>query len=176
MKFLMKSYAFRATALLAVALPLSSAAFAAKPSPSVEISILMGQARSDAALADKDMTVLESYSMAGIPWQVHFLRLQQIQVHVNDLLKDVNQLKSIEEKGTPSQQDAINRLDPLVRSMAANINATIKYLNHNHSTVNMPMFTDKVHVDRLLLTSIYNVTRSHAPLDNTLLADGPQNR
>jgi hypothetical protein len=143
-----------------------------KPSPSVEISILMGQAKADAAHADKDMTALETYSMANVPWQVHFLRLQEIQVDVNNLLKDVNQLKVIEDKGTPSQQDAINRLDPLVHSMAFNINATIKYLNQNHSTVNMPIFTDRVHVNRLLINSIYNVTRAHAPKDNTLFAGG----
>jgi hypothetical protein len=170
-KILINHHAFRVTALLALALSLSSVAFAAKPSPSVEISILMGQARSDAALADKDMIVLETYSKAGIPWQVHFLQLQQIQVHINDLVKDVNQLKSIEEKGTPSQQDAVNRLDPLVRGMAANINATIKYLNHNHSAVNMPVFTEHVRANRLLLNSIYNVTSSRAPKDNTLFAN-----
>lgn len=170
-KSLINHYAFRATALLAVALPLSSAAFAAKPSPSVEISILMAQARADAVMADKHMTVLETYSMAGIPWQMHFLQLQQIQVDVNNLSKDVNQLKAIKDKGTSSQQDAINRLDPLVRSMSANIDATIRYLNHNHSTTNMPVFTDQVRVNRLLLRSIYNVTRSRAPKDNTLFAN-----
>lgn len=176
MKPLTKSYAFRLVAILAVVLPLSSAAFAEKPSTSIEISILMGQARADAVQADKDITALETYSMANIPWQTHFLRLQEIQVDVNNLLKDVEQLKAIEEKGTPSQQDAINRLDPLVHSMAFNIRTTIKYLNQNHSTVNMPVFTDRVHENRLLINSIYNVTRAHAPKDNALLAGEAQTR
>ena len=176
MEFFTKSYAFRMAALLAVVLPLSSAAFAVKPIPSIEISILMGQARADATQSDIDMTALETYCMAKIPWQVHFLRLQEIQVDVNNLLKDVSQLKAIASKGTPSQQDAINRLDPLVQSMASNINATIKYLNRNHSTVNMPVFTDRLRGNRLLINSIYNVTRAHAPKDNSLLAGGVQNR
>jgi hypothetical protein len=174
-KFFTKSYAFRMAALLAVAFSISSA-FAVKPNPSTEISILMGQARADATQADIDLTALETYSMANIPWQVHFLRLQQIHVHVGHLLKDVSQLKAIASKGTPGQQDAINRLDPLVQTMASNINAAIKYLNRNHSTVNMPVFTDQVRVNRLLIDSICNVARAHAPKDNTLLAVESQNR
>jgi hypothetical protein len=174
-KFFTKSYAFRMAALLAVAFSISSA-FAVKPKPSIEISILMGQARADATQADIDLTALETYSMANIPWQVHFLRLQQIHVHVGHLLKDVSQLKAIASKGTPGQQDAINRLDPLVQTMASNINAAIKYLNRNHSTVNMPVFTDQVRVNRLLIDSICNVARAHAPKDNTLLAVESQNR
>ncbi|WP_348261057.1 hypothetical protein P8935_14740 [Telmatobacter sp. DSM 110680] len=174
MKLFTRSYAFRMVAVIAAALLLSSAAFAVKPASSVEISILMGQARQDAVLADKDMTALESYSMAGVPWQVHFLRLQEIQVHVNDLMKDVNQLRAIESNGTPSQQDAINRLDSLVSSMAANVRVTIKYLNQNHSRVNMPPFNDQVHIDRLLINSIYNVTRAHAPKNNMYFADAPK--
>jgi hypothetical protein len=174
-KFFTKSYAFRMAALLAVAFSISSA-FAVKPNPSTEISILMGQARADAVQADKDVTALETYSMANIPWQVHFLRLEEIQVDVSNLSKDVSQLKVIADKGTPSQQDAINRLDLLVRNMAFNIHATIKYLNQNHSTVNMPVFTDRVRANRLLINSICNVARAHAPKDNTLLAVESQNR
>jgi hypothetical protein len=60
--------------------------------------------------------------------------------------------------------------------MAANVRVTIKYLNQNHSRVNMPPFTDQVHIDRLLINSIYNVTRAHAPKNNTLFADAPKNR
>jgi hypothetical protein len=171
MKPLINSCAFRLAAMLAVVLPLSSAAFAVNQRSSIEVSILMGQARADAVQADKDITALETYSMANIPWQVHFLRLQEIQVDVNNLLKDVNQLKAIQDKGTPSQQDVINRLDPLVHTMAFSIAATIKYLNQNHSTVNMPVFTDRVHANRLLIDSVYSVTHSHAQKANTLLAN-----
>jgi hypothetical protein len=86
-------------------------------------------------------------------------------------MKDVNQLKAMENNGTPSQQDAINRLDPLVRCMSANINATIRYLNHNHNTTNMRAFTSQVHANRLLIDSVYNVTHSHAPKASTLFAN-----
>jgi hypothetical protein len=161
----------------AVSVSLScSAGFAAKPTPSVEIAILMEQARDDAAQASKDIAVLETYSMANIPWQVQFLRLQGVQVRVNDLLKNVKQLKAIQAYGTPGQQDVINRLKPLVQSMVENTNATIKYLNHNHSTVNMPVFTEQVRANKLLMNSIYNVTRAHASKDNTLFAGVPENR
>jgi hypothetical protein len=163
--------------LIASAVSLScSAALATKPTPSVKIDILMEQARDDAAQASKDIAALETYSMANVPWQVHFLRLQSVQVHVNDLLKHVKQLKAIEAYGTPGQQDVINRLKPLVRSMVDSTNATTKYLNHNHSTVNMPVFTEQVKANRLLMNSIYNVTRAHAPKDNTLFAAVSENR
>ena len=171
MKPLINSRAFRLAAMLAVVLPLSSAAFAVNQRSSIEVSILMGQARADAVQADKDITALETYLLANIPWQTHFLRLETIQVDVNNLLKDLKQLNAIKEEATPSQQDAINRLDPLVHSMSFNIAATIKYLNHNHSTVNMPVCTEHVRANRLLLDSICNVTRSRAPKDNALLAN-----
>jgi hypothetical protein len=176
MKPLINSRAFRFAAMLAVELPLSSAAFAVKQSPSIEVSILMGRARADAVQADKDITVLETYLLANIPWQTHFLRLEAIQVDVNNLLKDLKQLNAIKEEATPSQQDAINRLDPKVHDMDFNIRTAMKSLYRNSNTVNTPVFTDQVRASRLLINSIFNVTHAEGQKDNTLLAKESQNR
>lgn len=68
---------------------------AAKNRDSEQISIYMHQARIHTAQAGQDLALLQTYSMAGVAWQVHFNRLQHVEDDVNALVKDCNRLSQI---------------------------------------------------------------------------------
>ncbi len=61
-------------------------------------------------------------------------------------------------KQLASQRAAIDRIDPLLRDIAASLTATIKYLNHNNhnqSEMKDPVFRSRVAADRLKIDTVY---------------------
>lgn len=124
----------------------------AEKADSSAITDLLKEARSHAVLAEHDSEILESYARSHISWQAHATRLLNIKEHANDLLKDFNQLKSMREHGTPWQQEAIDRINPLLHEMADHLTATIDHFNENQSRVHMPAFRDYASANRQLMS------------------------
>jgi hypothetical protein len=146
----------RIVAVLALLLPLSS--FAAAPPPdSATITNLLDQARAHAALADDDAVTLESYTRSPLSWQSHAARLTIIKEHVNNLIKDVNQLSSMRAEGSPWQQEAIDRVDPLLKEIADHLTTTIQHLNENQGQIQMQAFRDYVKVNSNLISKAHNM-------------------
>jgi hypothetical protein len=141
-------------AVLALLLPISSV-FAAQTPDSASISKLLDQARIHAAQADDDAALLDSYTRSGLTWQSHAKCLQDIKVHAVDLLADFAQLKAMREKGTPRQREAIDRLEPLLQSMALELTTTIQQLNQHQERVNMPSFRTRVHAECVAVSRVY---------------------
>ncbi len=77
--------------------------------------------------------------------------------HVNNLINDYNQLGTLRAEGSPWQQEAIDRIDPLLRSMADHLNATIQHLNENQNRIQMPPYRDYVHANWELINRTHNL-------------------
>jgi len=67
-----------------------------------------------------------------------------MKTHINAAGKLLTQLKNAEAGGEPWQQEAIRRIEPLLREMADNTTTTIKYLDANKNKVHMQEFKDLV--------------------------------
>ena len=116
----------------------------AQTNDSTEISALLAQAKTHAALAADDAATLQSYVSSNVSWQTHSSSLNQMKEHVNSLGRLHKQLVDLRPQGSPWQQVAIDRVDPLLRDVAAQLTATIKHLNENPGQVHMAPYRDYV--------------------------------
>ncbi len=119
---------------------------------SVAISDALHEARSHAAVVQDDAATLDSYTRSQMSWQSHARHLQRMKEHANDLMSDFNKLQGLKAEGSPWQQEAIDRIDPLLREMANHLNATIDHLNNNQSQVQMQPYRDYVDANLDVMT------------------------
>ena len=113
------------------------------------ITDLLKEAESHAILASVDAETLESYTRSHtVSWQSHAYRLRNVADHANDLIQDFNKLSSMRSEGSPWQQEAIDRVDPLLKEMADHLNTTIAHFRDNKHRINMPAFDNYVKANR----------------------------
>ncbi|UWZ85299.1 hypothetical protein [Occallatibacter riparius] len=154
MNRLLSANIFR-NAAAAAFLVLLSTACAAVTGDAEKISQLLRQAKTDAVQTANDALQLETYSMANIPWQVHYYRLVATGDGVNALVKDWKQLQQLRDKATPEQQAVIDQLGELLNGLAIRVNAARHYLAQNPNEVNMPTFHDQIRANN---TDIQNAS------------------
>jgi hypothetical protein len=118
---------------------------------STAISDLLKEAESHAVLALEDAEKLEAYSHSTVSAESHANRLNVIRDHANDLIKDFNQLSSMREEGSPWQQEAVDRVNPLLHEMANNLSTTIAHFRENKNRTQMTPFRDYVKANRELM-------------------------
>lgn len=169
MKPQMNSKAIRKAAIIAVMVGFSLVA-AAKTGDSEQISVYMHQARVHATQAAANLALLQTYSMAGIPWQIHFNRLQQVHENVNALVKDYNRLDSLRASATPAQVEALDHIQPLLQDLHAQVRDSLRYLNYHSHEVNMPPFTQRVHVQYASVNRIFGTLCECAKRNNNIQA------
>lgn len=129
--------------LLAIsAMLLSGLTLLAENSDSAKITELLRQAKEHAVNANLNAEQIEVYTRSHAGWETHARQLNIMTTNVNDLGKDVAKLTAAREEGSPWQQESINNINPLLRSMAGNLSATIKHLNANKDRVHLQMYQD----------------------------------
>ena len=126
-------------------LVLATSALAQKDSD--EISGLLSQARTQAWQAAQDADTLQSYTMSPMSWEAHAAQLRLIQERVNALAKTTLQLNNLRSQGSQWQQDAIDRINPLLRDMNEALSNTIAALSNHPERVNMPPYREYAHAN-----------------------------
>ncbi|WP_162601792.1 hypothetical protein [Occallatibacter savannae] len=121
----------------------------AQNTDSKAINDLLKEVESHAVLASDDSETLESYTRSHtMSSESHAQRLRTIADHANNLIQDFDKLSAMRSEGSPWQQDAIDRVDPLLKEMADHLNTTIAHFRDNKHRVNMPAFHDYVKANR----------------------------
>jgi hypothetical protein len=174
MKRQMNSKIFRTAAILAV-IAASSIVAVAKSGDSEQIAFYMHQARIHATQTAADLQLLQTYSMAGVPWQVHFNRLQQVQDDINALVKDYNRLNTLRASATPTQVEALDTIQPVLQDLQSQVKETLRYLDYNSNMVNMPPFTQRVHMQYASVNQIFATLCNCAKKNNVLVASAKDN-
>ncbi len=88
-----------------------------------------------------------------------------IKDHTNDLGKVLQEMSDKRQSASPWQQAAIDRITPLARELAANIETTIEHINNNRDQLHTPRY-------REYLSANFEVTSSLAKLINDLVEYG----
>lgn len=109
----------------------------AQAADSARINLLLQQAKAHAVQADLDAETVESYTRASTSWQSHARRLSGMRENVNELGKDVAALTDARPEASPWQQEAIDDVDPLLRSMADHLSKMINHLNENPGQIHL---------------------------------------
>lgn len=130
---------------------------AAQKADSKAVNNLLDEVKLHAGQADDDATTLETYSQSNLHWQTHGSRLNQIKSHVNDLIQDSNQLASLREEASPWQQEAIDRISPLLPQMATHLTATIKHFNDHTNQTQMKPYHDYIRENQKLIHAAHEI-------------------
>lgn len=141
-------------AALAVILPIAVAA-SAETKDSAAITSRLAEIKTHAALASDDAATLESYTRSKLSWQAHEKQLTRMKGHVNDIVADYKTLDSLRAEGSQWQQEAIDRIEPMLREIADTLTATITHLNDNPSKIHMQPFRDYVNANAKLLDTAH---------------------
>jgi hypothetical protein len=124
-------------ALLGGYLMLSPVAGAASSSieDSEEISTLLSNARWEALELRDDSDKMVSFSRSALRVQSFAGKLTEVKDHVNKAGKLLAKLDQLRGTGSPWQQQAVDRITPLLKELAANTEATINHFNDNRMLV-----------------------------------------
>lgn len=129
----------------------------AQNADSKAITDLFMETKEHAVLAETDAMTLESYTLSRVSWESYAKRLNEMRQHAIDLTNDFNQLSALRDEGSPWQQGAIDRANPMLQEMANSLTATIKHFNDNKNRIEMPPFPDYVKANRVLMTRTANL-------------------
>ncbi len=140
----------------------------AQSKDSKAINDLLKETEKHALLASQDAETLESYTRANtFSPQSHAVRLNAMKEHANDLINDFNKLNSLRDSGSAWQQDAIDRVDPLLKEMSAHLANTINHFNENKQAVSMPPFRDYVKANREYMSNASELISSFVKYGET---------
>lgn len=153
----MFSIAKAGLALLTVCLTVGVAEVRAHAADSEQISRLLNHARTNAMQAEFDAETLDSFTRSSLSWQSHAGQLNLIRQHVNELGKTMAQMNSVRAEGSPWQQTAIDRINPLLRDMADQLTTTLAFLKSHEGQVNMPPYQEYARANYELASRTANV-------------------
>ncbi len=96
-----------------------------------EVTKLLADARDKAAELSRDADEMEALIRTDVSWQTHATMLESVKEHVNQLGRIATQLEQKRDSASPWQQQAIDRMLPVLKELAANTTAAINHLNEN---------------------------------------------
>ncbi len=112
------------TALLS--LSVSALAFPARED-SQQLTQLLGEVRDEAAELARDAVEMESLIRTDVGWETHSVRLDRIKDRVNNMARIVAKLTETRTSGSELQEQAVDRIVPMLTELAINTTAAIKY-------------------------------------------------
>jgi len=139
-----KSYVVRAVLVTFFLLLMSGRAIALRED-SQQLTQVLGEARDEAAELARDADEMESLIGNDVSWEAHAVMLDRVKDHVNNMARIVAKLSEIRPSGSELQQQAVERILPLVKELAANTTAAINYLNQNKSRPKTDPYTQYLH-------------------------------
>jgi hypothetical protein len=144
-----------------------AAIIGAVPEDSPEIVKLLADAKAEAHELKADTEDLDSFVKSKLSWQSHATKIEMIKEHVNATGKLLAKMKDAEALGSPWQKEAIARIEPLLKELAGNTEATIRYLNENQTRVHFPEFRDYTKANYELATDLEALIRDFVNYGDT---------
>src|ERR1700692_1446206 len=100
-------------------------------SDSQELATLLEQASDEARELAIDAEDLQAVIVSDQNWLTHTLKLAKIKGHVDNMALIVDKLTKAQRSGSELQEQAVERIVPLVKELQTNTTAAINYLNQN---------------------------------------------
>jgi len=98
---------------------------------SQELETLLEQASDEARELAIDAEDLQTLIVSDQNWLTHTLKLAKIKGHVDNMSLIVDKLTRAQKSGSELQEQALERILPLVKELQANTTAAMNYLNQN---------------------------------------------
>lgn len=127
-----------ATALLAMA----PAIRAANPPASEEVSGFLSDAKTEAVQLQFDAAELNNFARAKTSWETHATKLTEIKEHINKVSGLVTKMNAAKAEAAPWQQQAIERINPMLAELATTVSAAINHLSKNQDRLLFAPYPD----------------------------------
>lgn len=145
--------------LVAGCLMIPASMRAAESADSALINKLLADAKAEASELRTDSEDMRAFTSSKMSWESYARKVEMIREHINNTGKLLAKLKDAESTGLPWQQTAIRRIEPLLRELASNTEATINHLNGNRARVHFPAFQDLTAANLELATHLEALIR-----------------
>ncbi len=139
-------------AALVIVSPVLRAAQASKDS--AEITALLADAKSEAGQLKLDTAEMETYTRSNLSWKTFASKITLIKDHVNKIGELTGKLNNARGGGSPWQQQAIDRINPLLQELASNVGATINQLSEHQSLVHSTHYKEYVQTNHEQATNL----------------------
>ena len=132
----------KTAALLTLTLLLVATLLPAQNAENPEVAALLQQARDQAAALSRDADELEALTRSNVSWQSHATKLEDMKDHVNAMGRLVPKLVASRDSASPWQQQAVDRMVPLLKELAANTTAAIQHVSQNQERPTSGNYTE----------------------------------
>jgi hypothetical protein len=139
---------------------------------SPQLAQTLDEARMEAGELARDADETESLIRSDASWQTHADMLDRVKEHVNNLARITQKLESERSSGSELQEQAADRILPLLKELAAHTTAAINYLNQNKTrplgdpyTEYLKVNADTAHELASTVSSLYEYEKSMAKID-----------
>lgn len=145
--------------LMAVVISAARSVTAAEAAQDSEhISKLLQQVKEHTAQLTRDAEELVTFQKNNrVTWESHAGQIETIKEHINSIGKLEQELRNAREEGSPWQQQAIDRVNPLLQEMADNLESTIDHFNNNKGALFTPQYAEYVRTNADLAASLHTL-------------------
>jgi hypothetical protein len=99
------------------------------PKDSREVSSILADIKTEAIQLRDDADQLKAFTHSTFSWESHASKVEQMKDHINNAGKSLSKLDSLRADASPWQQQAIDRITPLLKELASKVESTIEHLN-----------------------------------------------
>ena len=132
MRIVRKRNVLLAFVALIVSLSLQSplAAYVTRPE-SQQLTQLLSDANDEALQLVNDAEETQTLILSDSNWVTHTLALARVKGHVDNMALIIEKLSKTQKSGSELQEQAVERMLPLVKELSTNTTDAINYLNQN---------------------------------------------
>lgn len=127
---------------------------------SAQVTKLLREANTSATQLKNDSVEMESYAGSQLRWQTHANQVNRIKEHVNNSGKILADLHEARDTAEPWQQEAIDKITPLLQELASNTTSIIDHLNDRQHTWH-PEYTSYLKSNAQVATDLSNLIRDY---------------
>jgi hypothetical protein len=98
---------------------------------SQQLTQLLSDASAEALELASDANETQALVLNDENWVTHALMLAKVKAHVDNMAIIIEKLSKAEKSGSELQEQAVERMLPLVKELSVNTTAAINYLNQN---------------------------------------------
>ena len=132
---------------------------------SAQASKLLQDAKTSAAQLKQDSVQMESYTRSRLSWESHASQVNRIKDHVNQSGKILADLHTARDGAEGWQQDAIDKITPLLQELASNTTSIIDHLNDKKQTWH-PEYQDYLRSNAELATDLSRLIGDYTDFGN----------
>src|SRR5579875_400219 len=111
------------------------------------VTELLTQAKERAGQLVRDADEMQMFAVKPFVPETHAHKINTIKDHVNKIGEVLQQMENARGSASPWQQRSIDRITPLARELAANIETTIDHINENQSRLNTQQYKEYLKVN-----------------------------